>query len=284
MNNRIILGTAQFGMDYGISNRTGKISFHEITKILNFSINNKIKYLDTASAYHLSENEIGKYYSKSKKKFKIITKFYHSNEFNIFKQYHNSIKNLKYKPEIIMAHNCKDYLNKSFRIKLFKLKKEFKIKKIGVSIYTPREFYKIIKVKKPDILQVPCNILDKRFLNKDIINLIKKKDIELHARSIFLQGLFFKNKKEIIRKFKDAKIVLKILENICKKEKLKLWELSLHWINQKKEFDKFIIGVDNEKQIKKNISLLKKKLNTSLIKKLDKINMNNSKIIKPNLW
>tara|TARA_B100001250_G_scaffold400115_1_gene410263 strand:- start:186 stop:1049 length:864 start_codon:yes stop_codon:yes gene_type:complete len=284
MRNRIILGTAQFGMDYGISNKKGKINFLEITKILNYLDKRKINYLETANAYNLSEFEIGKYYLKSNKKFKVITKYSLSNKLDIFQQYKNSIKNLKYKPQVIMAHNSKDYLNSKFRSNLFRLKKEFKIKKVGVSIYTPSEFYKIVEVKKPDILQVPCNILDKRFLNKDIIEIIKKRKIKLHARSIFLQGLFFKNKKEIIRKFKDAKNVLKYLENICKKENLKLWELSLLWVYHKKEINRLIIGVDSEKQIKKNISLLKKKLKVSLIKQLDEINMNTSNIIKPNLW
>lgn len=284
MKNKIILGTAQFGMDYGISNSKGKINFIEIIKILDFLKKKKLNFLDTASSYDFSESEIGKYYLKSKKKFNIITKYTLKNKGDIFKQYEDSIKNLKYKPKVIMAHSYKDYLDKNFRNNLFKLKKKFKINKVGVSIYNKPELYSIIKLKTPNIIQVPCNILDKRFISKDVVELVNKKKIEIHARSIFLQGLLFKSKSEIIKKFKDAKNVIKKLEKICIKHNLKLWELSLIWTYQKKEINKLIIGVDTQKQLQKNLITIKKKINTSLIKEIDKINLNNSKIIKPYLW
>ena len=278
MKNKIILGTAQFGMDYGISNSKGKINFIEIIKILDFLKKKKLNFLDTASSYDLSESETGKYYLKSKKKFNIITKYTLKNKGDIFKQYEDSIKNLKYKPKVIMAHSYKDYLDKNFRNNLFKLKKKFKINKVGVSIYNKPELYSIIKLKTPNIIQVPCNILDKRFISKDVVELVNKKKIEIHARSIFLQGLLFKSKSEIIKKFKDAKNVIKKLEKICIKHNLKLWELSLIWTYQKKEINKLIIGVDTQKQLQKNLITIKKKINTSLIKEIDKINLNNSKI------
>lgn len=285
MRKRIILGTAQFGMDYGIANKKGKINFNEISKILNFLKKNKINYLDTAKAYKLSEYEIGKYFEKSKIKFNVITKFSLKNEKkSILEQYNDTIKKLNFKPKIILAHNFSDYLDDKFRKELFELKKKFKIYKVGVSIYKPSEFHQVIRLKKPDIIQVPCNILDKRFLNPNIIKIIKKKKIELHARSIFLQGLFFKSKKEITRRFKDAKKVLNYLDEICKKQNLKLWELSLLWIYQKKEIDKLVIGVDSNTQLKKNLNLLQKKISVPLMKLLDEINLNNSNIIKPNLW
>ena len=183
-----------------------------------------------------------------------------------------------------MAHSYKDYLDKNFRTSLFKLKKKFKISKIGVSIYNKPELYSIIKLKTPNIIQVPCNILDKRFISKDVVELVNKKKIEIHARSIFLQGLLFKSKRDIIKKFKDAKDVIKKLEKLCIKHNLKLWELSLIWAYQKKEIKKLIIGVDTQKQLQKNLRTIKKKINTSLIKEIEKINLNNSKIIKPYLW
>ena len=124
MKNKIILGTAQFGMNYGISNSKGKINFIEIIKILDLLKKKKLNFLDTASSYDLSESEIGKYYLKSKKKFNIITKYTLKNKGDIFKQYEDSIKNLKYKPKVIMAHSYKDYLDKNFRTSLFKLKKK----------------------------------------------------------------------------------------------------------------------------------------------------------------
>ena len=75
MYKKIILGTAQFGMKYGISNSTGQINFPEVFKILNYLKKKKINYLDTASAYNQSEAKIGTYFQKTNKKFRVITKF-----------------------------------------------------------------------------------------------------------------------------------------------------------------------------------------------------------------
>ena len=285
MYNRLILGTAQFGMDYGISNKNGEISFKQIIKILNYLKKNKINYLETANSYSTSERKIGKYYLKFKKKFKIITKFSIRNNLNINHQYQKSVFHLGYKPEIIFAHTGKDYLNKNFRLKLFQLKKKYKIKKIGVSIYSPSEFYKILKVEKPDIIQVPCNILDKRFLDKKILTIAKRNKIQIHARSIFLQGLFFMKKNEIIKRFKNTKKTFNKLEVICNKENISLGELALLWINKKKEIKRFIIGIDNYNQIINNIKILRnKKIKNLSINEVDKINIYNNKIIKPYLW
>ena len=75
MYDNIVLGTAQFGMPYGISNKIGKIKTKDIYKILDFLKKKKISALDTANKYQKSEEEIGKYFKKFNKKFNVITKY-----------------------------------------------------------------------------------------------------------------------------------------------------------------------------------------------------------------
>ena len=79
------------------------------------------------------------------------------------------------------------------------LEKNFSIKNIGVSLYNPKDLFKVIKVRIPDAIQVPINIFDKRFLDKKVIDCLKKNNIKMHARSIFLQGLLFMDKKEFTK-------------------------------------------------------------------------------------
>ena len=109
MSLKITLGTAQFGMNYGIANNSGKIKSSEILKILDFSKKNKINFLDTANSYNSSEGEIGKYYRKTKKKFQIITKFSVKNNESIISQFTKSIQSLGYIPNSILAHSYKDF-------------------------------------------------------------------------------------------------------------------------------------------------------------------------------
>ena len=80
-----------------------------------------------------------------------------------------------YVPNTVLAHSYKDYLNPNFHKEINVIKKKYLIKNIGVSLYNVTELNKILNYKKPDLIQIPLNILDKRFLNKDIIKTLKKK-------------------------------------------------------------------------------------------------------------
>ncbi len=281
---KIILGTAQFGMKYGIANKKGRIKTIEIKKILNFLQKRKINYLDTANAYKVSENEIGKYFKRNKKKFKVITKYSIKGQRNILSQFRTSFLSLGYLPDTVLAHNHHDYLDPLFHKQIKILRRKYSIKNIGVSVYNISELQKILKYKKPDIIQVPINILDKRFINKKIIKIIKKKSIKIFGRSIFLQGLLFKKKEYIFKNFRNVKKKYLLLQKIAKNENVSLSELSLIWVNNLRHIDKIIIGVDSLEQLKKNMIIIKKKISKKSLLQIEKINLNNNKIIIPYLW
>ena len=162
--------------------------------------------------------------------------------------------------------------------------KEFNLKKYGVSLYEPNEYFKILKVKIPNIIQVPINIFDKRFLEKKIISSIKKNKIEVHARSIFLQGLLYAEKKKIYNYFKNVKKVFEKATNLAEEENLSLAQLSLLWVYKKKDINKIILGMDSLSQLKENLVILQKRTKNKTILKIDKINLHKNTIIKPNLW
>ena len=69
---RLALGTAQFGLDYGINNKTGKVSEPAVALILAEAAKNGIECLDTAAAYGDSEDVIGNI-STGRYEFKIVT-------------------------------------------------------------------------------------------------------------------------------------------------------------------------------------------------------------------
>ena len=218
MSKKIILGTAQFGTSYGIANKSGKIKINEIFKILNYLKKNKINLLDTASSYIKSEKKIWKYFKKNKKKFEITTKFTFKNKEKIQTQFKKSLNSLWYIPNTVLAHSYKDYLNPNFHKEINIIKKKYIIKNIGVSLYNVAELNKILNYKKPDLIQIPLNILDKRFLNKKIIKTLKRKNIKIQIRSVFLQGLFFKKKNLSLK-------ILRILKKNTKDcFKCKFWE------------------------------------------------------------
>ena len=284
MYKKIILGTAQFGNKYGIANKTGQINFPEVFKILNYLKKKKINYLDTASAYNQSETKIGRYFQKTNKKFRVITKFSFKGNNNIEKQFIKSLRLLGYLPDTILAHNYKDYINPKFHEQIKNIKKKYLIKNIGVTLNKVSELNKILKYKKPDVIQVPLNILNKSFLDKNIIKRLKEKSIRILGRSIFLQGLFYKDKKFVFKKFKNVKKKYMQLLEIASHEKMTLGELSLVWANQLKEVDNIILGVDNLSHLKENLDSLKKRISKKSCNVIKKINLENNKITKPYLW
>ena len=199
MNNKLILGTVQFGKKYGINNSCGLPSFKQVQEILEYAYEKGIDTLDTAEAYGLSHERIGKFHENSKKKFKIITKYSPQNKVlskNIFERVLDNI--MKMNVDYLygyMFHSFKDYkiyFNK-FKDELMELRTLNKIKKIGVSLHSNDEITQVLKNEEIDLIQLPFNMLDNSFNRKKILKICKKNGLEIHTRSSFLQGLFFKD-------------------------------------------------------------------------------------------
>jgi aryl-alcohol dehydrogenase-like predicted oxidoreductase len=110
MSSKIILGTAQFGLNYGISNSRGKIPKKEVFEILNWAKNNNIDILDTAPGYGKSETIIGDFISSQKLNFKIISKLPPTGIKDIERFLKTSLKNLKVKSLYgYLFHNFESY-------------------------------------------------------------------------------------------------------------------------------------------------------------------------------
>ena len=175
---KIALGTVQFGMNYGISNTTGQVSFDEIEKILDFCKFHEIDTLDTAQGYGESEKVLGQF---DLSQFKVITKLIGSARLE------TSLENLKLDSVYgLMFHReneCNDQTWKQFET----YKAQSMVKKIGVSVYSPNALADLINRYPIEIVQFPMNILDQRFI--PLLGKLKERGIEVHTRSTFLQGL-----------------------------------------------------------------------------------------------
>ena len=101
--NKIIIGTAQFGLNYGINNKSGKISQKKINDIIRFCIKSKIFIFDTSQNYGDAESKIGNFIKKNNTNLKIITKI----KYEKFKSITTSINNLGILPYAVLFHNFK---------------------------------------------------------------------------------------------------------------------------------------------------------------------------------
>jgi aryl-alcohol dehydrogenase-like predicted oxidoreductase len=283
---KIILGTAQFGLDYGINNFSGKISEKEIFQILDFAYQNGLNTLDTAPSYGNSEYSIGEYLKfNPKKKFKIITKISSAN-ISLEEQLIGSLKNLKIeKVDVLLFHSLDLYI-KFFR-KLPHFIKEFKGKcfdELGVSIYYDDKIELIIEDSRLDRIQLPFNLLDNSLLRKEVVLKLKSKRKKVDARSIFLQGLFFKPLEKLSTYFKFINDELTHLHNLSNEFEISIESMALNYVLSQQFLDHTIIGVDSLKQLRCNIINTNKRMPSELINRIDSICVKNPEYLNPIIW
>jgi aryl-alcohol dehydrogenase-like predicted oxidoreductase len=200
MLNRIGIGTAQFGSAYGISNRHGQPTEREIDEMLELAWLAGVGTLDTAAAYGDAERVIGRTMG-GMDAFRIVTKtlpiadpvLTHAHGRQIAERFMRSLDNL-----------CQDHLHgllvhqadlllrpgaEHVAEALGALRDQGLVSKIGVSVYDAEELEAVGDRFHFDLVQLPINIADQRLLHSGHLGRLKRRGVEIHARSVFLQGL-----------------------------------------------------------------------------------------------
>jgi aryl-alcohol dehydrogenase-like predicted oxidoreductase len=284
---QLSLGSANFNFKYGFKKK--KLSLYTLNKIIQF-IKKKLKiiYIDTAFDYSgaittLSKIDIKKFKIGTKIKFKDlnINKNLNINEEFIKNKIIKLLSNLNIKKfEYLLIHDfyllTKKEIIFSYLI-LKELKKNQLVDKIGISVYEPKELTKIWKIWKPDIVQLPLNIIDQRFLKTGWIKKLNKAKIKIHVRSIFLQGVLISK----LRQIKNSKLKQLVLKFIrwSSKTGISRIDACISFIKNQK-IDRVIFGIENQKQIETIIKSfeLKRKIYPSTF-------VNNKKyLIDPRVW
>tara|TARA_B110000495_G_C23009837_1_gene597130 strand:+ start:1150 stop:2049 length:900 start_codon:yes stop_codon:yes gene_type:complete len=291
---KIIVGTAQFGSNYGISNQRGKIKAKKVGEIFTFLKKSKIKFFDTATNYGNAEQLLGK---MSQDKFQIITKLpplpisEKKVERWVNTKFEKSLLKLNCKKIYsVLLHRPSDLLGdrgKDLFEAINNLKKKGLVSKIGISIYNYEEAKMIVNMYKFDIIQAPFNVIDQRLLK--LINFFKKKKIEIHVRSIFLQGLLLDRKIFRSKKFKKWQITWDNWEDFCSRKNLNYIDVAINFAIFQKKIDYFVLGFQDLPQIKevmnfiKNNSQNKKKYISHLVNN-KRFSCLDEKLINPSKW
>ena len=249
---KLALGTAQFGMNYGINNLRGKVPEQEVSEILQLASLNGIDLLDTAHLYGESERVIGLCISKKKLTFHIVSKLPSVKNFNEAENYlSQSLKRLGVKNLYgYLIHNFENFRENLWLWEfLGSLKLKGLVKKIGFSLYFPEELeFLLDRGFIPDLLQVPFSIFDQRF--GLWFPRLKKLGVEIHARSVFLQGLIFKIPESLPSFFSPIAQNLKKIREFSEKEGIPLEGFFLNFVIDTPEVDFVIVGVDGQAHFK----------------------------------
>ena len=281
---RLTLGTANFLKNYSLIQKNNLNFLYKKRLILKAKILG-IKFIDTSPSYGKAEEIIGK---TGVKIFKIITKIpklpkSKTNNISdwILKNLKNSLKNFNQKKIYgLLIHNKSDFMNnKKNYLEAFNIiKRKDLVKKIGISLYEAKDLNKIVKYWKPDIVQIPYNIIDRRIQNKKFINVIKKNRIELHVRSIFLKGILVDQKvyPEFLNKWKKK---INYWFKWCKNKKIKPSSAAFLFVKKNKLIKNIVVSFDNIDQM-----LEIKKFKNSKIKKFPHIKIHDRLFLNPYNW
>lgn len=279
---KLVLGTVQFGCQYGI-NSAGRPSDEEIKKILNTCKATGIDTLDTSAAYGNSEEILGNVLD-GETYFKIISKYPKCN-LSVPERLAETLKALHAdKLYGYLLHHFDIYANQpEIWNDFIEMKQSGKTEKIGFSIYTTEELDRILDDGVPfDIIQLPYNIFDRKF--EPYLEELYNRGVSVHIRSVFLQGLFFKNTQDLSPALKPLKPQLDKLHDYCNGHSVSIAEISLNYILSYPFVSGVLIGVDNCEQLNNNIRIANKSLTQEDIEFIKSIDIEDKQLLNPSNW
>jgi aryl-alcohol dehydrogenase-like predicted oxidoreductase len=259
MKDKLIIGTANFGLEYGIANKR-RLSREEVFSILEYASSQGIRGVDTAKVYGDAEKVIGEFFKEYGKVFNVITKL-PKKEYKTTKDVEDEVfesmkdMNIEY-IDFILLHSYETYkfYGKLIIPVLQSLCSDRIIGRYGVSVYHPEEVEDITGAVKDNFaIEFPLNLFDQRFLGRDIIHKLKSDGGFLFARSIFLQGLFFLDDKRLNGNFAKVKDKIGKIREISEKYNIKPECISLLFAAEKSWIDGVVIGIDSRKQLVANM-------------------------------
>ena len=287
-NSKLALGSANFGLNYGLVNTSGKISDCELEQILAFAFKSRIEVIDTAQAYGDSEQRIGalsNVYS-----FKIATKIGINLDADPLKNNIGgcvdlSLKRLNqsrlyavmlHRPEILMGNEGSVIIEE-----LRSLKDQNLISKIGISIYSPDILEEMFKLYQFDIVQAPFNIFDQQLLLSDWNYRLKERNVEIHTRSVFLQGLLLVQRQKLHNYFfGNWPNLFNDWYEFLRCNNVDALAVALKFALKQDWIDKVVVGVDSVSHLRSLVDIEKSTISLDY----PKIECDDPNLINPSRW
>ncbi|HXK56512.1 MAG: aldo/keto reductase [Gammaproteobacteria bacterium] len=292
---KLALGTAQFGLDYGVSNKSGKVPYDEVESIVELALSNGVDLFDTAPAYGDSEQVLGTCLREDTGA--VVTKTSRIESASIDRKsvelveqsFYQSLRRLKrHSIYAVMIHNPVDLVKPGIEHLidlLLELKAAGKISRVGASLYTPEQLDLVLKEFPIDLVQVPVNLLDQRLLRGGQLARCRKRNVEVHARSIFLQGFLLAEFDSLPIWFEPYRKTHVAVRKFTKQCGLTPMETAIAFISSLNVIDYAVCGVANIHQFRALLKTVERIQSTELDKiDFSKIACDDENLISPNRW
>ena len=258
---KIGLGAVQFGVDYGISNKDGKTPTTEAMAILDAARDLGVRVIDTACLYGDSEEVLGRS-MPSDSRFDIVTKtpqfakksLGEAEAQHLEDTFRSSLLKLnKLSVYGLLIHSVGDlFVPGGDRLmdRLLKLKQSGLVGKVGVSVYSGRQIDEVLDRFSIDLIQLPISVLDQRLLQSGHLQKLKRAGVEIHARSVFLQGLLLMELQDVPDYFDGVRERLESYHRFIEAQKLTPIQAALGFVSNVPGIDRVICGVNNRHQLR----------------------------------
>ncbi|MCX7827608.1 MAG: aldo/keto reductase [Thermanaerothrix sp.] len=249
---RLALGGAQLGLAYGIRG-SAKPDYGRALEILSTALEEGFCMVDTACLYGSSHEFIGMALGELGASMKVVTKLPTMRAGDLEEALAKALQDLR-TPKVygLMAHHGKDFngpLGEEMASFLSRQRDLGLAYKIGFSCYSPEEALAASGVLAPQVVQLPLNALDQRFLASGALKRFKAMGAEIHVRSCFLQGLLLMDPAEGAEKVKGAGRFLERFAERASDFGLSSMELALGFCLSIEEVDRVVVGVDSPSQV-----------------------------------
>jgi spore coat polysaccharide biosynthesis protein SpsF (cytidylyltransferase family)/aryl-alcohol dehydrogenase-like predicted oxidoreductase len=268
----ITLGTAQLGMDYGITNTVGRPSDTEALAILSAALEGGVSQLDTARAYGDAELRLGGMLRRwPGYGMRVISKLAPLSELPddasraavegaVDQSVHGSCSDLeRSRIDVMLFHRCADMFRWSGAAleRLSEHVTNGTIGEIGVSVYTPEEALRSLGDQRITQLQIPFNLLDQRWLEPEFQRTAAARpDLVIHARSVFLQGLLLSEPGRwpswahtAPRLCSDIRRLIRSFQRRCAADLCMAFVRAFPWVTS------LVVGVESATQLRELLSL-----------------------------
>jgi aryl-alcohol dehydrogenase-like predicted oxidoreductase len=256
MVERVALGTVQFGLPYGIANRSGQVAEEDAAVILDRAWTMGVDTLDTAIAYGVSEERLGRI---GVKQWKVVTKLPSLPDSRVDvmgwveESVTASLKRLRVPKLRGLLLHCPQQLRGDKGDSLFQglvaLKGQGIVEKIGISIYDPAELDALCRNYHFDLVQAPFNIVDRRLATSGWLKRLHEGGTEVHARSVFLQGLLLMSAGNRPPAFDRWQLLWENWNDWLTGQRLTPLQACLGFALSENAIDRVVVGVDNLSQL-----------------------------------
>lgn len=293
-NSRLVLGTAQFGMRYGIANKIGQPDFLSVQSIVAEVWDSGVREFDTAQAYGESERVLGKVLRSLgiAREAKVISKLHpaidhqDSNALNLALQ--QTLARLGLAKLYGLMLHTEDFLDiweTGLKDTLDKFIEQGLVERIGVSVYSPQKAARALRTNGISLVQLPSNLLDRRFEKAGVFHEAKSFGKEIYVRSVFLQGLLLMNASDLPASMRFANTVAKRLINFANETGFSLKQLALGYVRSAYPEQKVLLGCETLEQVRENLEIWSKETPRDIVDRVRREFQDiPEKILNPSLW